>query len=100
VQWSGVGKIAHDRGGDDYHRTILVHGTDRSRREVVEVRDGSGWDLGEQSVRSGFARWDRQEAPHADHLRRAEEEARAARRGIWAATTAATNTTIRAETHP
>jgi hypothetical protein len=48
----------------------------------VTLRDGTN--LGADLVRRGLARWDAQEAPCADHLRRAEEEARAAHRGMWA----------------
>jgi hypothetical protein len=71
--------------GHGRRQTILAHGRDRTGLVAVDVRDTSGYDAGVSLVSQGFASWDRQEAPHAEHLRRAEEEARAAHRGMWAA---------------
>lgn len=63
----------------------LQHGTDH-RNTVAEIRLASGRDLGTEMILHGLARWDQQQAPHADYLRRAEEEARAKGRGLWAHT--------------
>jgi hypothetical protein len=56
------------------------------RRILARVYTKRGrWDLAEELVLRGLARWDRSGAPRAYHLRQAEEGARAARRGMWAA---------------
>jgi hypothetical protein len=64
---------------------VSVHGIGRDGQPVTEIQLGDGRDLGTLLIREGYARWDRQQAPHAEHLRNAEEEARAAHRGMWAA---------------
>jgi hypothetical protein len=50
----------------------------------VSLKQG-GHDLAVELVRRGLARWDGRHPRDAYHLRRAEEEARAAHRGMWAA---------------
>jgi hypothetical protein len=93
VDTSGVAALPDiaDRTAHDWlGATLLVHTREHDARTgrsrlVAEVRlTEDGRDVGAELVRRGVARWDRREAPVADHLRRAEAEARAARRGQWA----------------
>ncbi len=79
--------------------TLEIAGRDRYRRNLARVRLPGGRLLGREMVRAGCA-W-RYRAYSADPaLVRAEAAARAARRGLWAATPAPTPPwTWRAE-HP
>jgi len=57
---------------------------DRYGRMVAKVVLPPDIDVAQVMVREGWAWWYRRYAGQADHLRRAEMEARAERRGLWA----------------
>lgn len=69
----------------DHHQvTLIPHDTDRYGRLVAEVVLPDGENVNEELVKAGFAWHYRQHAPDATFLAKAEEEAKAAHRGIWA----------------
>ncbi len=64
--------------------TVLVKDRDRYGRTVGEVVLPDGRVLNRELVRAGLAWWYRQYAARATELGRLQDEARAARRGLWA----------------
>ncbi|MFP4011694.1 MAG: thermonuclease family protein [Spirochaetaceae bacterium] len=66
---------------------VIVEVIDRDRygRLVGEVVLPDGESLNEALVEAGYAWWYRRYAPEDEALRRLEEEAREAERGLWAA---------------
>ena len=62
---------------------VVPHGYDRYNRLLGEVVLGNGLNLNQLIVKEGFAWWYRQYSDDQE-LRRLEEEARQARRGLWA----------------
>src|SRR4051794_13283849 len=64
--------------------TIRPHDTDRYGRTVADVILPDGRSLNRELVGRGMAWWYRQFAPNDRALGRLEDEARAARRGLWA----------------
>ncbi len=64
--------------------TLQVHDTDRYGRTVAEVILPDGRSLNRELVRAGLAWWYRHYAPADRELAELEEQARAARRGLWA----------------
>jgi endonuclease YncB( thermonuclease family) len=64
--------------------TIRPRITDRYGRTVAEVLLPDGRSLNHELVRAGFAWWFRKYATDDTGLRRLEEDARAAKRGLWA----------------
>lgn len=68
-----------------FGREVRVTVVDRDRygRLVVQV-EVDGRDLGEALLQAGMAWWYRHHAPEQRSYERAEREARAARRGLWA----------------
>ena len=78
------------RESRDYLRSLLAHppaldthGEDRYGRTLaVLIVDGR--DVNEEMVRAGHAWWFRRYAPSDERLQKAEHQARAAHRGLWA----------------
>lgn len=68
-----------------YHSIVAVReiGLDRYGRIVAEVTLPNGKSLNQEIVRAGYAWWFRRYSTD-QVLRRLEEEARAAKRGLWA----------------
>src|SRR2546425_6717743 len=64
--------------------TIQDHGLDRYSRTVGDVILPDGRILNRELVAAGLAWWYRKYAPHNTTLQRLEEEARIAKRGLWA----------------
>jgi len=62
---------------------LRSHGTDRYGRLLAEVILPDGRNLNQELVRAGLAWWYREYASEALELARLEQEARAARRGLW-----------------
>lgn len=63
--------------------TVTVVGRDRFGRTVGEVIIPNGRSMNRELLRAGYAWWYWQFAKNDKTLRRLEEEARAARRGLW-----------------
>lgn len=63
---------------------VKVRDTDRYGRSVAEVFTQDGRSLNHEAVRAGMAWWYRRYAPNDRMLQVLEEEARRARRGLWA----------------
>jgi micrococcal nuclease len=64
--------------------TVRVRDIDRYKRTVVEIILPDGRNLNQELVRAGLAWWYRQFAKRDTVLPVLEEEARAAKRGLWA----------------
>jgi endonuclease YncB( thermonuclease family) len=64
--------------------TVKVHDTDRYGRTVAEIILPDGRNLNQEIVRAGFGWWYQQYAKHDRVLPALEEEARVAKRGLWA----------------
>ena len=64
--------------------TVEVVDVDRYGRVVGEVFLPGGRHLNPELVRAGLAWWYREYAAYEDHLEKLEQEARAAKRGLWA----------------
>lgn len=64
--------------------TVEIEDIDRWGRLVAEVLLPDGKNLNHELVRAGLAWWYRRYAPKDDQLKRLEQEARAAKRGLWA----------------
>jgi len=69
-----------------FGETVRVVPTDRDQygRTVADVYLSDGRMLNQELVRAGLAWWYEKYAPHDKVLRRLREEARAAKRGLWA----------------
>jgi endonuclease YncB( thermonuclease family) len=81
------GNVARRFTGDlAFGQNVVLrsHGTDRYGRLLAEVVLPDGRVLNQELVRAGLAWWYREYAPEAADLARLEQEARAARRGLWA----------------
>jgi endonuclease YncB( thermonuclease family) len=63
---------------------VKVRDTDRYKRTVAEIILPDGHNLNREIVHAGFAWWYQQYARRETVLRDLENEARAARRGLWA----------------
>lgn len=63
---------------------LVEHPRDRYGRVVADVWLSDGKCLNRELVRAGYAWWFRRYAPRDQTLRKLEEEARDARRGLWA----------------
>jgi micrococcal nuclease len=63
---------------------VDVLDTDRYGRSIGIVTLPDGRKLNHELVRSGFAWWYRKYAPHDEQLARLEQDARNAKRGLWA----------------
>jgi micrococcal nuclease len=63
---------------------VISHGADRYGRTIGEVLLENGASLNKELVRNGFAWWYRQYAPKNTELQSLEQQARTARRGLWA----------------
>ena len=63
--------------------TVKVHDIDRYKRTVGEVMLPDGRNLNQEIVRAGLAWWYQQYARSETVLRDLEQEARAAKRGLW-----------------
>jgi endonuclease YncB( thermonuclease family) len=63
---------------------VRVKDIDRYKRTVAEIVLPDGRNLNREIVRAGFAWWYQQYAKHDTALRDLENEARRARRGLWA----------------
>src|SRR5262245_50261614 len=63
--------------------TVRVHDIDRYKRLVAEVIPPDGRNLNQVLVRAGMAWWYRQFAKRDPVLQSLEQEARAAKRGLW-----------------
>ena len=64
--------------------TVRVRDIDRYKRTVAEIILPDGRNLNQELVRAGMAWWYRQFAKRDTVLPELEQEARAARRGLWA----------------
>lgn len=64
--------------------TVKVHDTDRYGRTVAEIIEPDGKSLNEELVRAGLAWWYRNFAKKEQRFEVLEQEARAAKRGLWA----------------
>jgi endonuclease YncB( thermonuclease family) len=64
--------------------TVRVKDIDRYKRTVAEIILPDGRNLNREIVRAGFAWWYQQYARRETVLRDLENEARAAKRGLWA----------------
>jgi len=64
--------------------TIHEHGKDKYGRTLGDVILQDGTSLNQELVRAGLAWWYRKYAPHDATLRELEQEARAAKAGLWA----------------
>jgi len=64
--------------------TYRMRGMDKEGRTIAEVQLPKNSNLGWEILRSGFAWWDRENAPKQEVLGKLEEEARQAKRGLWA----------------
>jgi micrococcal nuclease len=64
--------------------TVQTHGRDKYGRTLGDVVLPEGGTLNRELVKAGLAWWYRKYAPHDETLRGLEDEARAARRGLWA----------------
>jgi endonuclease YncB( thermonuclease family) len=69
-----------------FGKTVTIHVTDMDRygRTVADVIMPDGRVLNRELVTAGLAWWYRKYAPHDLALGRLEEEARTAKRGLWA----------------
>jgi len=63
---------------------VQVRDIDRYGRTVGEVVLPDGRSLNRELVRAGLAWWYQHYAPHDQDLERLEQQARAARRDLWA----------------
>jgi endonuclease YncB( thermonuclease family) len=63
---------------------VHVRDVDRYGRTVAEIILPDGRNLNREIVRAGFAWWYERYARHETVLRDLQDEARAARRGLWA----------------
>lgn len=63
--------------------TVVVTDTDRYSRKVGLVILKDGRVLNHELVAAGLAHWYAEYAPHDDALKRLQEEAKAAKRGLW-----------------
>ena len=63
---------------------VQVKGKDRYGRTIGEVILPDGRNLNREIVKAGFGWWFRRYAPHNKDLEKLEEEARQAKRGLWA----------------
>ena len=63
--------------------TVRVRDIDRYKRTVAEIILPDGRNLNQELVRAGLAWWYQQYARRELILRDLEQEARAARRGLW-----------------
>ena len=64
--------------------TVKFRDIDRYKRTVAKIIVPDGRNLNQELVRAGMAWWSRQYAKHDQVLPALEEEARAAKRGLWA----------------
>lgn len=64
--------------------TVRVRDIDRYKRTVAEVILPDGRNLNQETVSAGLAWWYRQYSRHDQDLEQLEEEARSAKRGLWA----------------
>jgi endonuclease YncB( thermonuclease family) len=64
--------------------TVVPVDTDHYGRTVAKVWCANGASLNESLLRSGYAWWYRQYAPHSQLLASLEQQARQAKRGLWA----------------
>ena len=64
--------------------TIQTHGKDRYKRTLGDVFLSDGKNLNQELVRQGFCWWYRKYAPGDTVLEGLENEAREARKGLWA----------------
>lgn len=64
--------------------TVKPHTTDRYKRVVAEVFLVDGTNLNHQLVKAGWCWWYRKYAPEDTELERLEQDARAAKKGLWA----------------
>ncbi len=69
-----------------YGKTVTVRdlGQDRYGRTIAEVLLPDGRVLNQGLVKAGFAWWYRRYAPEDQTLEQLEQEARDAKRGLWA----------------
>jgi endonuclease YncB( thermonuclease family) len=64
--------------------TVRVRDIDRYKRTVAEIILPDGRNLNQELVRAGFAWWFERYARHETVLRDLQDEARSAKRGLWA----------------
>ncbi len=63
---------------------VQVKGKDRYRRTIGDVILPDGRNLNREIVKAGFGWWFRRYASHDKELQKLEQEAREAKRGLWA----------------
>jgi micrococcal nuclease len=64
--------------------TLRTHGLDKYGRTIGDVILSEGTNLNQELVKEGLAWWYRKYAPNDSTLEHLEEEARTAKRGLWA----------------
>ena len=64
--------------------TVHVYEQDRYGRSIADVMLPDGRVLNHELIKAGFAWWYRKYAPENEALEQLEQEARAAKRGLWA----------------
>ena len=62
---------------------ILTHGKDKYGRTIADVLSSDGTNVNQQLVREGWCWWYQKHAPKDVALEQSEQEAKAAKRGLW-----------------
>jgi micrococcal nuclease len=63
--------------------TVHTHGMDKHGRTIADVLLPDGSNVNQRLVREGWCWWYQKHAPKDHALKQSEEEARAAKRGLW-----------------
>jgi endonuclease YncB( thermonuclease family) len=63
--------------------TLHTHGKDKSGRTIADVLLPDGSNLNQRLVREGWCWWYQKHAPKDHALKQSEQEAKAAKRGLW-----------------
>ena len=66
------------------HVRVEEHGRDRYKRTIGEVVLSDGRNVNHELVKAGMCWWYRKYAPNNEVLEQLEQEARDAKRGLWA----------------
>lgn len=67
----------------DKEVTLQTHGKDQYGRTIADVLLPDGTNVNQQLVREGWCWWYQKHAPKDHALRQSEQEAKAAKRGLW-----------------
>lgn len=85
-RWLPIPRARQFTGDLAFGQTVAVkiHDTDRYGRTVAEIILPDGRNLNHELVRAGFAWWYQQYARNENALAALQQQARAARKGVWA----------------